>query len=493
MKVRHNIPVTLFDYQKSDNPLYSLAKLKIFYVGMTADRRLFTKDFSDELLKTLPYVPVVGYYNSEDEDFEGHSANQNIYGIVPESTGIEFVEEDDKEYAVCDVILYTGRKDETGEIAEKIVGKPHSLELDPDTTTYEVKKDEEGNIDFIEFKTGSLLGLSVLGDDERPAFTGSEFFKNKENDDITGILAGCKIEWAKHNDEINERRGNEEMEFNLSKNYEVFMEKAYDEKFEELAELLSQVFKYFYIIQMFDNYVIIGNYNDDDDKYEYYKVSYSSEGEALSLGEKQIVFPRYLTTEEANEVESLESEEDESFEVNTGNKTNEQSLETENNEDNEEDFEENGIENVVEDEKNDSEEAVDNNEEFTSKDEEEKETNEEGEKTEPENFEKSNTSTLTDSERKELEAFRKDKKLILISSFEEDLEEGYLNDLASKVDELSYDELEINLSKEFTRAVRESKSKKENKLNPIMYSLSRKNRNEEEETANIIKGYVNKH
>lgn len=194
MDINYNIPVTLYNYQESNNPLYSLAKLKIFYVGMTPDKRLFTKEFSDELLKSLPYVPVVGYYDKEEEDFKGHHSEvQYIYGVVPESTTIEYITEDDKEYAVCDIILYTGRKDETGEIAQQIVGKSHSLELNPDDTTYTINKDANGKVQNIEFTAGSLLGLSVLGDDEKPAFTGSEFFKNKQ-DEFNKIIEGFNAE-----------------------------------------------------------------------------------------------------------------------------------------------------------------------------------------------------------------------------------------------------------------------------------------------------------
>lgn len=177
MKVNFSIPVHLYDYRESDNSLYSYAKLKIFYVGMTGDKRLFTKQFSDNLLKSLPYVPVVGFYDEETDDFKGHHREiQNIYGIVPEDTTMEYIEEDGKEYAVCDVILYTGRRDKTGEIAQKIIGKQHSLELNPDNTTYKINKDANGKVQSIEFKSGSLLGLSILGDGEKPAFAGSEFF-----------------------------------------------------------------------------------------------------------------------------------------------------------------------------------------------------------------------------------------------------------------------------------------------------------------------------
>ena len=193
MEINFSIPVDLFDYRESENSLYSYAKLKIFYIGMTSDKRLFTKSFSDQLLKSLPYVPVVGFYDEAEDDFKGHNPEiQNIYGIVPEDTEIEYIKEDGKEYAVCDVILYTGRTDKTGKIAQKIVGKQHSLELNPNDTTYKITRDEKGALKNIEFKTGSLLGLSVLGDTERPAFAGSGFFN--EDSKIVEIFEGLRAQ-----------------------------------------------------------------------------------------------------------------------------------------------------------------------------------------------------------------------------------------------------------------------------------------------------------
>ena len=47
------------------------------------------------------------------------------------------------------------------------------------------------------FLTGSLTGLSILGDDERPAFDGSEFFSEKRRKKILKkILNDLKEIWA---------------------------------------------------------------------------------------------------------------------------------------------------------------------------------------------------------------------------------------------------------------------------------------------------------
>lgn len=168
--------------QDAANAKYSRAKLKMYYVGETVDHRVFTKDFSDKLVSTIAYTPVVGFYSVADEDFVGHNNVQHIYGIVPADAEVSYVEDHAQgvTFAVTDVILYTGRPDEIGTVASKIVGKQHSLELDPKTVKYNINRDEAGNFKNIEFTEGELIGLSVLGDNDTPAFSGSEFFSAVE-------------------------------------------------------------------------------------------------------------------------------------------------------------------------------------------------------------------------------------------------------------------------------------------------------------------------
>ena len=184
-KIPINVPVYIQDFNshvEQGNGKFTTAKLKIFYEGETVDHRLFTKNFSDKILQTLPYTPVVGYYSVADEDFVGHNNVQHIYGLIPADAELAYVE-DEKQgvtFAVTDVILYTGRPDETGAVAAKIIGKQHSLELHPDTVKYKINRDEFGAFQNIEFIDGELIGLSVLGDNDTPAFSGSGFFSAEE-------------------------------------------------------------------------------------------------------------------------------------------------------------------------------------------------------------------------------------------------------------------------------------------------------------------------
>lgn len=54
------------------------------------------------------------------------------------------------------------------------------MELDPRTVKYVVNYDEKKHFKNIEFTAGTFVGISVLGDNQDPAFTGSSFFENNE-------------------------------------------------------------------------------------------------------------------------------------------------------------------------------------------------------------------------------------------------------------------------------------------------------------------------
>jgi hypothetical protein len=84
------------------------------------------------------------------------------------------------------------------------------------------------------------------------------------------------------------------------------------------------------------------------------------------------------------------------------------------------------------------------------------------EATQIENQEESGSATLDYSERAELEAFRRERKEGLIASFEDDLSVDFLDNLRKEIQNYSFDELEVTLSKEFTRVNRENKKSKPN-------------------------------
>lgn len=473
MKLDFSIPVTLSDYKKGDNPLYSYAKLKIFYVGETGDKRLFTKKFSDSVLKSLPYVPVVGYYNYETDDFVGHNQKvQHIYGVVPEITGAEYVKEGGKEYAVCDVILYTGRADDTGEIAQKIVGKSHSLELNPENVKYKINKDQFGKVKNIEFLEGTLVGLSILGDGENPAFKGSEFFK--ENDELETIFEGLKEKVREFSATIKTRgevmenntlniveptqtaenpevinviepdftenpATEEEPVLSALERYNSFLMQTSDEElFRKVSKKLAERFDS-YVVQMFAEEKILVFFDFEEGVYK--RITYEvMDEDDIEFGEAVKVKQRFLTDEE---IENLQND-GQFTQTDLGTTVTEgEPAVAGNRKDEGENFEENTQTATIE--------GQSTNEVF-------------------------NASPLSDSEREELTSlrnevngFRRVKKLELIESFRNDLSSEFLDNLTSQVDSYELDGIDIALSKEFTRVSKQFNSKRTNN-SPLLYT-----------------------
>jgi hypothetical protein len=286
------------EVEQFDNEHITRCKLKIFYIGETADRRVFTETFSQKLLKSLPYTPVVGYYNEEKDDFEAHKTTQYLFGHVPADADISFEEVNGKTYAVTDIILFTGRED-VGTIAEKIIGKQHSLELKPGSVQYTVEYDKAKRNPRVIFTEGEFYGLSVVGDEEAPAFEGSEFFVR--NDNFT--LEELKIEYNNFVKSLN-KFYSEVQTCELVSHDEQFMYDTYGDRYHHVYAALADMYldAQFKIVQLGDDVVVYAEYyTDQNGKHKLYnKISYDymEDSTVRLVGGPEQVFKRFLTREE---------------------------------------------------------------------------------------------------------------------------------------------------------------------------------------------------
>ena len=259
------------DPQNQQGTSYTRGKLKVFYVGVTADGREFNEDFSSKLLKTIGYAPIVSHYNAESDDFEGHAADQEIYGIVDPMTAPEIVEDSNgTKWAVCDTIIYDKRPDKTGSIASKIIGHAESLELDPNTLQYEIIRDAQGQFQRIKFINGSFIGVSVLGEKQEPAFTGAAFFENLDTTAFRG----------------------KEMDLKIPE----FVKLSWGEKGNLLYEALYKAYgeSFSWIVDIYDKFVIYSLFNLDEQKSHLYKEKYAVDGVTVTLaGDKEEVHASY--------------------------------------------------------------------------------------------------------------------------------------------------------------------------------------------------------
>jgi hypothetical protein len=310
-------PAILSDFsQDTSAENFSRGKLKVFFKGETEDHRYFSDKFASELVQTLPYTPVVSYYDEEKEDFVGHAIEQQIYGIVDPRAPYSFeVDEEGKEWCVCDVVLYTERPDKTGEIAKKIIGHKHSLELDPKTAKYKINYDEKKHFKNIEFTAGRFVGVSVLGNDQSPAFRGSEFFSFDKSNDFTEKMQILK-DYCEYG--ITKEEKDSKEEGGIEMQLQDFMALTWGDISLKVSSAVYQEYEqeyYVEIIDFYDNKVVCRMWSYVENKAMLVSIDYSilDSGE-VELGiaqEVYVTYTPYVTEQSAVEEDVVMTENDE--------------------------------------------------------------------------------------------------------------------------------------------------------------------------------------
>ena len=493
MNISLSIPAYLSNFSALENGR-TMADLKVFYIGETADGRIFDEEFANKLVESLPYCPVVAYFSDLKDDFIGHNATQYIYGLVQAEPEYRFEEcEDGKTWLITKVMLYTDREDNIGQVAEKILGQPQSLELNRKTVKYDMFT--ENGRTKIRFKEGSLVGLGVLGKKQKPAFTGSEFFMETD-------FADMRAKFENFFSCLEENSRGEQMQKEQFEQLANFIQLNYTEKMtmvikafrEQLGDTCGA-----YLVEMDDNTMVASVLSYETWEESFVRCDYSiSEETGVTFENNVAVRRRFLSVEEINYLEgfsnaSVTTSEEPEVETSTQEQmteiteevvediTTEESFETQPQEEEEKEeevpaCEEEKEEEVVCEEKEEEQEASEPQETEDEEEDEEFEENstegdEEDEQTACESSEEDeqqeeqancslyNSTALSDSERIELEGYRRQAKISLVNSFADLLDSKVLNEFLEQVDEYDYDTLETKLSVRYSQITRENRTK----------------------------------
>lgn len=175
-------PVTVYGSVNQLTPVISTARCRIFYKYGNRNGTYITDEFAEKLIASLPYTPVKGIYDDNESDYTDHGYKRSlgrIYGIVPENPNFAWEKhmDDDgveREYACCDVYIFTALYEEAGEA----ISKSQSMELYEKTITGGWKV-IDGKKWFV-FEDGCFLGLQILGSDVEPCFEGAAFYTKAE-------------------------------------------------------------------------------------------------------------------------------------------------------------------------------------------------------------------------------------------------------------------------------------------------------------------------
>lgn len=267
----------------SYNEVLSKARCRIFYKGANRNGTFITDEFAEQLISTLPYVPVKGIYDTMKDDFTDHGRERyegRIYGIVPENPNFAWethldVDGVERTYACTDVYLFTGLyKQEAFDIVEK----SQSMELYADSI--------EGEWQFINgkryfvFTQGRFLGLQALGEDYEPCFEGAAFYTFVDSvKTLMTDLNGTNI-FQKQNLE-----GEKHMNFKLSDN----------QKYNMLWTLLNNRFNEeneyamdYAICEVYDEYAVVFKFETGEYNRAYY--TKNDETDSLSIEKMEVCY-----------------------------------------------------------------------------------------------------------------------------------------------------------------------------------------------------------
>ena len=140
-----------------------------------------TDQYAEYLISTAPDRPVIGFFDRESQDWQGHVGPTlaSAYGYVDYFVGWQpFTDSDgvEREYAVFSVVLFSDYFEE----ARHILGKAQSMELDPNSI-----EGDWADIDdqeYFVYTTGKMAGFCILGDSKEPCFSASAFFEKEDTE-----------------------------------------------------------------------------------------------------------------------------------------------------------------------------------------------------------------------------------------------------------------------------------------------------------------------
>ena len=112
------------------NRMFSLGRARIFYLGTNPNRSIIEGEAAYKLAASIPGTPIIGLYNYDPEDFEGHGDGQSAFGFVPLEPNPTWVKIDEngkeREYLEVDVVVWDGRFEE----AKSILTDEKSLSME---------------------------------------------------------------------------------------------------------------------------------------------------------------------------------------------------------------------------------------------------------------------------------------------------------------------------------------------------------------------------
>lgn len=289
--------VTTYGEFEQVTPTISKIRCRLFYKGKNRNGSYITDEFAEKLLSSLPYAPLKGIYQEEEQDFTDHGLENSegrIYGVVPENAEVRWEPHLDTDgvertYATCAVYVYTALYKE----ANEIVGKSHSMELYRPSIKGEWIYAEGQKV--FKFTDGMFFGLQVLGDKVEPCFEGAAFF----------TLYNEMLQKFEELEQFASKYSNGG-KLNMELNFKV----SDSQKFNAIWSLLNDKYNEedgwlitYGIQDIYDDYALVFSY--ENNRYERVKYTKNDETDTVELGEITVVYFLDITESEKAIIEGL--------------------------------------------------------------------------------------------------------------------------------------------------------------------------------------------
>lgn len=294
---RISFKVTTYGEFEQVTPTISKIRCRLFYKGKNRNGSYITDEFAEKLLSSLPYAPLKGIYQEEEQDFTDHgltNSDGRIYGVVPQDAEVRWESHLDADgvervYATCAVYVYTALYKE----ANEIVGKSHSMELYRPSIRGEWIYAEGQKV--FKFTDGMFFGLQVLGDKVEPCFEGAAFF----------TLYNEMLQKFEELEEYASKYSNGG-KLNMELNFKV----SDSQKFNAIWSLLNTRYNeedgwlITYSIQdIYDDYALVFNY--ENNRYERVTYTKNNENDTVELGDITVVYFLDITESEKAVIERM--------------------------------------------------------------------------------------------------------------------------------------------------------------------------------------------
>ena len=181
--------IELLDLSETEiSPFISKCVIKVCYLGKNRNHSVISKEVAMKMATSLRGSTIVGYYNSDKEDFEEHNKFLDIsengirittntvpYGFVDLNARVwfqKFLDDGvEHEYLMTEGYLWTKQFPECQRVIDK--GNNQSMELDNDSTEGFWTNLINEDVEFFIINEALISKLCILGDQEEPCFEGS--------------------------------------------------------------------------------------------------------------------------------------------------------------------------------------------------------------------------------------------------------------------------------------------------------------------------------